>query len=405
MHVNIFITEHLRVCIACLGQQATLAVDGWSNLMNEPVVGIAITCEDKTILVDAIDTTGQPHTAEYMSEVTLAGIEKAEDTFKVKVNHVVTDGAANMKRMRDIITESRPEILTYHCQPHLLNLLAKDLQKLQQSNVGKIISVLKYFRNKHAALAELSINGVNKPPLPSETRWNTLRDSLQYFCKNWASLISIIERIENEQNTERRLLESVPLRRAANELLQVFDLIANTLNLLQSDRATIATAAECWLKLTDDIRGLQNDQFLKAAEKRRKEALANDCLLAANLLDHRYKGQRLCPDDLTRASEYVINANEENRQPIAKYIARTGPYRTTTLNTDTDPVTYWTAGSRFGFDSSLCDFALKLAGAVCSSAGLERQFSTLKLTYGSLRTNLSVEKAGKLALCYRTLNA
>ena len=66
------------------------------------------------------------------------------------------------------------------------------------------------------------------------------------------------------------MLESVPLCRAANELLQAFDLIANTLNLLQSDRATIATAAECWLKLTDEIRELQIDQFLKAAEEKRR---------------------------------------------------------------------------------------------------------------------------------------
>ena len=86
-------------------------------------------------------------------------------------------------------------------------------------------------------------------------------------------------------------------------------------------------------------------------------------------------------------------------------IAETGPYSTKVVTQDMDPVTYWKVGKRLKFDASLCDLALQLATAVCNSAGLERQFSTLKLTYGSLRTNLPIEKAGKLAFCYRTLNA
>ena len=61
-----------------------MSVDGWSNLTNNPVVGIAITCNGRTILDDAIDTTGSPHTAEYMA-VTLDGIKKAEEVFGVEL--------------------------------------------------------------------------------------------------------------------------------------------------------------------------------------------------------------------------------------------------------------------------------------------------------------------------------
>ena len=387
------------------GFPATLAVDGWSNITNDPVVGISITCNGKTALVDTIDTTGKPHTADYMCEVTLEGINKAETTFKVNVQHVVTDGAANMKSMREKVHTQKPELLTYHCQPHLLNLLAKDVQKLQRSTVSKIIAVLKYFRNKHAAIVKLQECNMNKPPLPSETRWNTLRDSLKYFCNNWAGLVSILEQLEKETAAERRFLEDLQVRRAATELLEIFDLIAEALNTLQCDKTTISTATESWLKLSESTQALQNPQVQAEVVKRREEAMNRECFLAANLLDNRYRGQRLTPAQVLKATEFIIKRDDSTRQPIAHYVAETGTYSTAVVNQEMDPVTFWKMGKKIGFDSNLCDVALQLSTAVCSSAGLERNFSTLKLTYGSLRTNFSVEKAGKLAFCYRTLNA
>ena len=46
---------------------------------------------------------------------------------------------------------------------------------------------------------------------------------------------------------------------------------------------------------------------------------------------------------------------------------------------------------------------LKLVSAVANSAGSERQFSTMKLTFETLRTQLGIEKAGKISFCYRSL--
>ena len=40
-----------------------------------------------------------------------------------------------------------------------------------------------------------------------------------------------------------------------------------------------------------------------------------------------------------------------------------------------------------------------------STAGLERQFSTLRNTYGSVRNRLGAEKAGKLGFLFRAFNA
>ena len=68
-----------------------------------------------------------------------------------------------------------------------------------------------------------------------------------------------------------------------------------------------------------------------------------------------------------------------------------------------EPVVWWQAGNRLGFPSRLADFAVRVLSIVPSTAGLERLFSTLRLTYGLLRTNLGVEKAGKVGFLFRAL--
>ena len=54
--------------------------------------------------------------------------------------------------------------------------------------------------------------------------------------------------------------------------------------------------------------------------------------------------------------------------------------------------------------AGLADLGLRLASAVPTSAGLERQFSRLRQTYGLLRGRLGVEKCGKLGLLFQLLN-
>ena len=50
------------------GSMVTLSVDGWSNVRNEPVIGVSISCDP--YLVATVDTMGHPHTAEYLVGVT-----------------------------------------------------------------------------------------------------------------------------------------------------------------------------------------------------------------------------------------------------------------------------------------------------------------------------------------------
>ena len=66
-----------------------------------------------------------------------------------------------------------------------------------------------------------------------------------------------------------------------------------------------------------------------------------------------------------------------------------------------NPVLWWESNVRAGFDRELVDLAAGLVGASCSSASLERYFSTMGFTYGELRNRLAVHKAQKLTFLYR----
>ena len=381
-----------------------MAVDGWSSPTNEPVIGISITCKSRTSLIDTIDTTGHHHTIPYMTETTLNGIQKAEETFDVKVRHVVTDGAANMTGMREAIRSQRDDVIAYHCQPHLLNLLAKDIKQAQTETINKVLSVVKFFRNKHDASASLKAANISRPPVPAETRWNTMSDTLEYYCVNWAVLVELISDLQGTNGVERKFLENIQIRNAACDLRDIFSAVSKALNTLQRDGATIGQAVEVWLDLLHTIDGLQNPEIREFAKKRCHEMLKDHCFLAANLLDPRYLGERLNPAQIRNAIKFIKSINPDVEQSLTQFVAKTSPYDMDSLGKNIEPGVWWVAGKRIGFDMHLCNVALGLVTGVANSAGLERQFSTMRITYGTLRTRLSVEKAGKLAFCFRSLN-
>ena len=65
-------------------------------------------------------------------------------------------------------------------------------------------------------------------------------------------------------------------------------------------------------------------------------------------------------------------------------------------NCDNVEPAVWKMGKPIGFIDKLCEIAESLGGAVASSTGLEKTFSSVELTYGTLRHQLVTEKAGKL---------
>lgn len=126
---------------------------------------------------------------------------------------------------------------------------------------------------------------------------------------------------------------------------------------------------------------------------------------AAYLLEPKFRGAELQPESLDDAVQFVINLrpNALNlRQALTSYVANMAPYDSRTFQRDS-PV-WWIAGKRIGFDNDLAEIAQDLGSCICNSAGLERSFSTMRVTYGELRSNLDVSRAGKLTFLHRILS-
>ena len=99
-------------------------MDGWSNLVNNPVLAV---CLDNQ-LVYTVDTTGKPHTGEYLRSVMLEAFAKVQNETKAIISGVilatifcpwfsipgvVTDNASNMTNMRANLEVEGQLVFTY----------------------------------------------------------------------------------------------------------------------------------------------------------------------------------------------------------------------------------------------------------------------------------------------------
>ena len=116
---EVYEQEKEKVKVKVRGMNATLAIDGWSTLTNEPVLGVCFICQGVPYLVTTMVTTGESHTADYLERIVREQLAFVESEFSVKICSVVTDNAANMASMRNRFSE----IHTYGCHAHMANLL------------------------------------------------------------------------------------------------------------------------------------------------------------------------------------------------------------------------------------------------------------------------------------------
>lgn len=67
-----------------------MAMDGWSNVHNEPIVWLTLTVDSNTYLIDYINTESR-HTSEYLLELDESAARKCEEKSKCTVRSFVAD--------------------------------------------------------------------------------------------------------------------------------------------------------------------------------------------------------------------------------------------------------------------------------------------------------------------------
>nr|XP_047131912.1 uncharacterized protein LOC124810984 [Hydra vulgaris] len=122
-----------------------------------------------------------------------------------------------MKKMKEILKEEYPLLLTYGCSAHYLNLVEK---QVTPSFLAHLIEVNKYFRNHHQPRGWLldDRNGV-MPQLPNDTRWNSQVDCLKTYIKNYSHYLDIIEKHEGDiKHNIKKIIDNAAIFREAKNL-------------------------------------------------------------------------------------------------------------------------------------------------------------------------------------------
>ena len=252
---EIFQTERNKVKTSIQGAIATLAIDGWSTLTNEPVIGICFMSGNECYLANTVNTTGEHHTGDYLLELAKHQIAYVEEEYEVKIRSLVTDNAANMVSIRKQI----PELHTYGCHAHIANLLSKDIlnHKDFKPVLAKVLTVIKFVRNTHDCSTALKENQMPRPPMPVETRWNSNIDVLCYFVNNWAKLADIINSNARSSENVYRYMEEISLKRAVEDALNFLKPIGVLLDKLQDDTTKLADTFDLWKAVLASSAGLE----------------------------------------------------------------------------------------------------------------------------------------------------
>ena len=127
--------------------------DGWSNINQESVQNF-IVCTLKPFFFEAIYSGETSHTVEWISNQI---IQQMETINIEKFSAVITDTANVMKAAWHIIEEKYPTIVCFGCASHTLNLLIKDILKINsiKTVVDNATNLVKYFKKHPQAIAKL----------------------------------------------------------------------------------------------------------------------------------------------------------------------------------------------------------------------------------------------------------
>ena len=166
-----------------------LMCDGWSSNRNEPFINFVVS-QPKPIFWKSFHTNLKSHKEEYIATKILKVIEELESECGKTVFGLVTDNTSNMRKAWRLIEEKYPAIICCGCAVHGLNLIFRNVIKLEicKNIIKRAKGVIKEFRHKHILVDKLkamqkaeNVNCTLK--LPVKTKWASMVTSLESVKK------------------------------------------------------------------------------------------------------------------------------------------------------------------------------------------------------------------------------
>lgn len=293
--------------------------DGWSNIRNESIINFVITTP-KPVFYKSLPTLTQRHTGNYMANIM---IELIEEVGPGKFYGVVTDNAANMKKAWQEINTKYAHITTYGCVAHSLSLLINDIISLESLKlvVKDGVAIVNNIRRGHVLHAVFKEKqnelGIKKSlMLPVLTRWGYVVVFLNSLLSNKQiiRLLNIDERCEKDisQRVKQLITNDIFWDKLKN-LHNFLKPIAYWITKIESDNPQMSVIPEIFIEIMNQYENcLENvpclefeKNTIKNKIKSRKEFSVQPINLAANVLDPKYSGKQLTPEENIDAATFI----------------------------------------------------------------------------------------------------
>lgn len=391
--------------------------DGWTDVNGTALINIILTTP-KPIFYKAIDPETEQHSGDYIFKILDDCIQ---DIGRSKILAVCTDNAANMKSAWRKIQEKYPEILTYGCVAHSLNLMAKDVLNLP--TFSKVYTqakkIIQFFRNKHLPRQvlrriQLEKNGSEiSLAAPSDTRWCAAAFSFESILKNkeylQQAVLDSMLRNSVDPLVRRCVLDEDVFWPRLETTFQILKPISCSISEIESDTNSIVkvtpgiknleSSAEVYLKELN----LETGREVRKIIEVRKKFLHHSAHLAAYLLHPKYRGEGCTESEIEEAIEFIVKFSCDRNfdeaiilQELAEYKAKMGFFEKKYLwraAESTEPAIWWTA---FCDSINLSTIATKILSLPASAASCERNWKVFSNTKTKKRNRLKVEKTEKL---------
>ncbi|CAI6375915.1 unnamed protein product [Macrosiphum euphorbiae] len=191
------------------------------------------------------------------------------------------------------------------------------------------------------------------------------------------------------------------MKRNAEDNFKKLKMISISLDKIQNDFCTLSEAIDVWKDLLDFFEKNCDSSEIEKLKDRYDMAVTPPHFLA-NMLGPKYNGTRLSEDESDSALQYVYSYHPNVLAEIINYQAQCATFKPYLFNSDTvnniSPMAWWSAlFKRKLISNDLNTLTMQLFTAVCSSAGIERLFSSVGLIHSKFKNKLGRRKMLKIS--------
>ena len=426
---------------------ACITSDAWSNVKNESVINYMLVSGDISLFLESKQTGEEAHTSAFLA----ADISRVIASTNGKVSGAIMDNTSANKRAWILLKALHPDKFFQGCVAHGLHLLVKDTfaaTKTKRNRVGdaqypdlypfenlltftsECRKVVRFFHNhhvpKHQLMVALRKAGLKQLVAMAPTRWGSLICMAKTLLAAEEVLLQLVSSRDfvtgtAVQKAERQAILSlignptfVPNLTKIIEILSPIDI---AIIYYQSDKVPISEVFRTFkstLPASINEMTLINEperQYLLNLVTKRMEFMYGDAHGIAYVLDPRYLGMDMTPDQRMEVEEMIYSHPTSRRDPsesqdtmVVEYtnfriaaleMRRSGSslFRALTSKNISVLMFWMSHGDPW---PTLQTLARQVLSMVASSAASERNFSGFAFVHTKQRNCLSEASVEKL---------